>query len=192
MLIKGFHYFYLDLGSDVFLWHSAWDSSTRQEMNMFSTPKCLRQRKTKLDLTGQGNNLIFFERCRVMESMEMHLLLCWLGEYLEQSVIPFDDNEDIVKQEYGQCQSLCPLPQKGNIVNSSTSECGKVDCQVLLKLLFLEEQKMFSFSLSCLYLSLLYYTAKGSIWSLELFISCVQRETLSNIFIVPFCSHRFG
>lgn len=51
-----------------------------------------------------------------------------------------------MQQEYGQCQSLCPLPQKGNTVNSSTSECGKVYCQVLLKWL-LEEQKMFSLSL---------------------------------------------
>lgn len=62
-----------------------------------------------------------------------------------------------MKQDDGQCQSLCPLPQKGNIVNSSTSECWKVDCQVLLKWLFSEEQKMFSLSLLVISASIVLY-----------------------------------
>lgn len=106
----------------------------------------------------------------------MQLLLCWLVEQLEESDIPFDENEDKVNQEYG--QSLCPLPQKGNIVNSSTSESGKVDdCQVLLKWLFMEEQKMFSFSLLVVSVFIIsqcqgQYLVLGTIYFL-----CAERNT---------------
>lgn len=80
-------------------------------------------------------------------------------------------------QEYGHCQSLCPLPQKGNIVNSSTSECGKVDnCQALLKWLFLEEQ-MFSVSLLVVSVFIIshcqgQYLVLGTIYFL-----CAERNT---------------
>lgn len=79
-----------------------------------------------------------------------------------------------MQQEYGQCQSLCPLSQKGNTVNSSTSECGKVYCQVLLKWL-LEELKMFlSPGCICLYYSILPRAVSGP-WN-YLFLVCREKR----------------
>lgn len=49
------------------------------------------------------------------------------SESLEESVKAFTDNENIIKQGYGQLQVYI-LCYRINIDNWSTSEYGKVDC----------------------------------------------------------------
>lgn len=71
---------------------------------------------------------------------------------------------------------VCPLPQKGNIVHWSTPECGKVYCQVLLKWLFLEEQKMFSLSLLVISVFIILYCQGQYLVLGTIYFLCAERN----------------
>lgn len=141
MLIMRFHYSYLDLGIEVFFCAASWFGQLCMTWNGdIQCSKVLQAEKNPktLDLTREGNNIKICATYKIIENMEIHLVLCWLvaSGQKDQSQLLM-----LMRTQWKErmVSSRVYVLRYRTIVNSSTSECGKVDCHVLLERLYLDE-----------------------------------------------------